>query len=828
MEAALDAKWVLGVNSLLDSPLLRQGEFAWLVNGDNTGGIIQTRQGFNAIGVKDAPIPLGEPKGMAIFKGSDGIYKIIVACGDSLYSLSFPITKDFAFIGEGFHADAPVVFTRALQSADLQPDGTLKILDAPIPYLIMQNGVERAKYWDGSRISISAPEGDHGHPGIPIGTHMEWSGDRLWVSQGPKLMASDLGNPLRFFEATYVAGGGAFYEDDDITGLSQTTDLQNLIICTDFNTSALQSSVFDRTAWSGIQGFKRVILPGIGCAAGKSFVKQWGVTWWYSHGGWIGIDQALQTYQRSRIQYRDQQMMRSKSVLNGDKSKIVANKFGNVLLIAVPYGSQYNKATWVLNQRVLDITSASAYQDLSDPSAWTGQWTGITPVDFALCVINGQERLFALSRHETLSGQARGVVWELFTGERQDRYNDNVFQPPVTFETRMLGFSEDPKAFHHAYIDVAELRGIVDFQAFVAGRKGNYHLMKDQQIVASTGSVNSPIRSQFVAEVTADVAEGDTFIPTDITAGALPAPATINIGGRVLAYKEVTPDGFVLTNNMGTPSLPLPAPPSPTILAPILDPISGDFDKASVMVKISAPVAGAYLSYTTDGSDPSRTTGNQVASNQVLIKLSGPGTFSVKTIAFIPDQPSRDSSISNEVYTVVGTPTGIESDDSPDEILIGDLDVPVPLPFPIRKGSQVIQPQFYYNVQGSTILTSYVPQHRVLRTDEWDNNKHLCSACSVESPLTDNVDRGFSMLLKWKGRLAITAIKMMLEKRNEFNPVGCEGDEGTSRIIDQSGCGEKSQVIIEPPTLDSARLQSQFVGTVTQKTYSEEPYDPIP
>lgn len=843
MDAALDAKWILGLNSLLDAALLRPGEYQWSVNTDNTGGNIQTRQGYNAIGVKDAPLPVGEPKGMAVFRGADGITKLIIAIGNSLYALSFPIVKDFKRVGGGFYANEPVIFTKTLQSVQLQSNGSLKVLDKPIPYLIMTNGVERAKYWDGFNLRTSAPEGSNGHPGIPIGKWTQWSGGRLWISQGKKLMASDIGNPLAFFEATYVSGGGALYFDDDITGMTQTTDLQNLLVCTDFDTSAVQSNVTDRNTWSSTPGFQRIVFPGVGCCAGKSFVRQWGITWWMSHGGWIGIDQALMTYQRSRVQYRDQQMMRAKDKLNGDKSRIVANKFGNYLLVAVPYGSRDNAATWVLNQRVLDVNAPSPAQDVADPAAWASQWTGIKPVDFALCVVDGQERLFTLSRHKALNGRPRAVVWELFTGERQDRYNDKVYHPPCVLETRLLGYSEDLKSFRHAYIDVSELLGLVDFQAYFAGRKGNYHLVLDKKIVASPGSVNSPITSQFVTTVTRDVAEGEAFIPVESTDGVLPPPATINIGGRVLTYVSLREQidgapgeppiqerGFdIAPYNPPPPDPPPPPPPDPAppLPTPELDPPGGYYDRASVFVTISVPFAGAWIGYTTDGSKPTRDNGHQVPHNRVMTRLRGPGTFTVRAFAYLPDDLTRDSAEASEEYEVVGIPHGIEAPDldAPDEIPLPDLEVPVP--FPIRKGSQVIQSQFLYP-NTATILTSYVPQRRMLKTQDWDPNKYECSTCGVESPLTDNIDRGFSMLLKWRGRLAVNGIKMMLQKEPENKPTGCEEDEETARAVLQSGCSDKSKTILEPETHDSARLKSQFLRSVTPKTYEEETYNPVP
>ena len=85
-------------------------------------------------------------------------------------------------------------------------------------------------------------------------------------------------------------------------------DFKNLIVFTDQTLSGVQSNILDRTQWALTPGFQSVIYPAIGCAAGKSIVNQYGVTWWFSHGGFISIDQAVQTYRSSRTHFQDQAM----------------------------------------------------------------------------------------------------------------------------------------------------------------------------------------------------------------------------------------------------------------------------------------------------------------------------------------------------------------------------------------------------------------------------------------------------------------------------------------------------------------------------------------
>lgn len=701
MEATIDARWVKGCNSLLEPSLLAEGEYQWGQNIDNAGGIVQTRQGWNAIGSKSARLPAKEPKGMAVFKDRLGRTAIIIAIGAELWACYYPFGNDFYKIGDGFVKNSPVIFCRAFKSTDLQSDGSLQVI-APYPILIMQNGTEKAKYWDGSTVSASQPSPDSSsdglvHPGIPIGSWMQWSGNRLWVASGRILHASDLGNPTSFFEETYVAGGGALYFEDEITGLSQTPNFQTLLVCTDFNTSVVQSSQFTREAWSSTPDFQKVFLPGIGCAAGKSFVRQWGVVWWMSHGGLIALDQAINTYRTSRIHFRDQEMMKSKSNMSDDITGIVGGTFGNYLLMSVPSGDARNAHTWIMNQRGIDAGEVSPYA--FETAEWSSNWIGLKPVDMASAIIGGKQRLFALSREDGDGAQDfYPNVWELFTGERQDRFNDHIFTPPCAFETRFLAMGQDLKRFDYAELDLAEIRGKVSLQVYVASRRGGYHKIFDQQLVASEGSINSNINSNFTTATTASVSLGATSIPVTTTTGSLPAPATININGMVIRYAAKS--GTVFTVN-------------------------------------GADVTAA-----------------------------------------------------------------------------------------ITNATQVTQPQFAYP-NPATLVTSYVPQRRIVRTANWIVKESEPSASNIESNLPDNLDRAFSILVKWTGRMAITGMRIFTSKVTEPKQGDCAIDELNARFIDETGGGSVSSTVVEPPTIDSARLTSQYLRIITPK-HLDDTYRPVP
>src|SRR5262249_12992410 len=152
-----------------------------------------------------------------------GVVQIVIVIGSDIYILPFPFLGDFTKLdGDGFPGTEPVTFCKAFVSTTLHKNGTVQILPNPTPILIIQDGVYPATTWLGTGFPATALATTQVDPppldptntdispfNIPIGQLMQWSGDRLWVASGNKLHASDFGDPLHFYEETYVAGGGA-------------------------------------------------------------------------------------------------------------------------------------------------------------------------------------------------------------------------------------------------------------------------------------------------------------------------------------------------------------------------------------------------------------------------------------------------------------------------------------------------------------------------------------------------------------------------------------------------------------------------------------------
>ena len=489
--------WVEGVNSLIDPIRIGEGQYQWSFNTINRGGRIQTRPAFRVMGTTTSQ---NEPYGFTIFTPKDGIPMLMRAAGGGnfatyVYFLRYPFTGSWTKLKNiEFKPNSRVHFEAAVKASSTDPEGNVSRVD-PRPILMMSDGNARTAYWDGlvSRHLDPSPFADKSE--TPVGSWMKWIGNRLWIFRGKKGYASNLLDPLKFTEQQNVSGGGFFVLPGDCTGLGTTPDYRTLLAFTDTTTTAFQAGITDRNLWPTTQDFQRVILPSIGCAAGRTIVNQYGLTWWLSHGGLMGLDSALQTYRTSKIHYRDQNMARSKMNLSKDISNACAVAYENFLLISVPSGDRYNYHTWVLDQGVVDTI------DQITPPAWSSVWTGIRPVQWATGVINGELRCFALSNDIPPQGAfetSYGHVWEAFIDESKDiGFNAadqlTAKEIPCMVETRFMGDGKAFKEFEYAEVELDEASDMINIEILYAGRRSSYKSItpgNGKQIVATRASLH--------------------------------------------------------------------------------------------------------------------------------------------------------------------------------------------------------------------------------------------------------------------------------------------------------------------------------------------------
>jgi hypothetical protein len=491
--------WVGGIDSRDDPAYLGATNYQWSFNTLNRGGIMRTRPGFAEAVPIDAPyvnsvFSSGAPQGMAIFTPLSGISYMVLALFGQIWTAATPFTFFVQLTPIKFVTWRPVIFEIALKTTNTADDGTLTFVDQPYPVLIMQDGISRAAFWDGNISRHTDPLPINTAHETPIGQAMKWSGSRLWVGNGRHLRASNLGDPLKFTEEAVTAEGGFFSLEDEITGIGETPDLRALLVYTPTQTTTFQSNIFDRAQWGQTPDFQKVLFREIGCVSHRSIINQYGMTWWYSHNGLMSLDNALQTYRSSRINYKDQAMMRSKAHISHDMSGICAGNYENFLFYAVPSGDRWNAHTWIMDQTVLDTFEG---QD-TERSSWASAWKGIRPINFVTAVIAGERRCYCISRDEVPDAKAyqwRVGVWQLFTSQKIDStYNGAIKRITCGFESRLIGFSTEPKRITHVELDLSDLVGTVNIRIFYAGRRSNYKLVGQKQIVATTGSLGGPVQ----------------------------------------------------------------------------------------------------------------------------------------------------------------------------------------------------------------------------------------------------------------------------------------------------------------------------------------------
>ncbi len=475
---------VLGADQFTTPQRIIAGKYVDSMNTLNRGGIVQTRPGSQTL----YTLPEGLLQGATLFVPTGGVPQIVAAVDGTVYVSAYPFRTYTILANVKFSKTARfIAWAVCLKSTDYDSTGVLYFLDNPYSVLIMQDGLTRAAYWDGTHSGHLDPthsqvfDADGNiitQPGLdstPLGLWMKWSNNRLWVSRGNQIFASDIGNPLKFVDSQYLNEGRAFYLPDDCTGIGETTDQHGIVCFTSQTGTFLQSSIEDRTQWLSTPGFQKTVLPNVGCSAARSIVSQYGLVWWYSAKGLVNQNDALSANITSKMDVQDNEMFATKENMSWDLSGVASCNHENFLLTSVPYADKLNSRTMVTDQApVGDIGSQI--------EAWAGHWTGWRPVEWARGVINGEERLFFAS----VDYDGKNRVWEAFASDK----TDNGLPISCWLQTREHNFqNRDFKTFKYAEVELKEIVGDVVAQICVAGVKGTFQPLGTKEIVATVGQV---------------------------------------------------------------------------------------------------------------------------------------------------------------------------------------------------------------------------------------------------------------------------------------------------------------------------------------------------
>lgn len=467
---------VLGCDSYTQSAELDDREFVMGQNVVCRGGIVQTRPGSRSLFCA----PDGNFQGCTLFTPDNGVSHLVFAVDGKVYVSAAPFTSYRRLWSIQFSVVAKyIAWATCLKSTTYDNDGNLIPIEDPYSVLVMQDGLSRAAYWDGGSSGhlnpSPAPDVTDIVPGYQetvIGLWMIWSGNRLWVSRGNQVFASDIGNPLKFTEATYLNEGRAFYLSGPCTGFVATPDQQGIVAFTENDGTFFQSSIQDRTLWLTTPEFQKVVLPNIGCVAPRSLITQYGLNWWFSARGLTNFNAALRLNITSRIDYQDNQMFSSKAYLSPDLSGICSSYYENYLMCSVPSADVLNRHTWVLDQAPFD----------GNANAWVGFWSGWRPIEWARGIVNGSERVFFGS----IDYDGKNRMWEAMLTDRTD--NGCAITCYAQLRDHAAGNLKQ-KRYEWSKFYLSQIYGDVDLNVYVASTKGAYQLQKSFHLVATKGQV---------------------------------------------------------------------------------------------------------------------------------------------------------------------------------------------------------------------------------------------------------------------------------------------------------------------------------------------------
>jgi len=530
--------WPLGVDSFSHPLFVDARQLRWLENAVTQGGFMQVRPGFLTRGVFDANVqgslanlwwianegPLMHPQMLVRFRPSGGSSdQLVFAVAGSVFYCAVNPDGSLGPIaqipGLRFNRYADVlVGCRCVQTATIEA-GIYKNNVAPRNLLIIQDGVNRAGIWDGNVGVHANPQkkitntatGDTLYPEAwnqtRIGLWMAWSGNRLFVFDGPNGYASDLNDPTHFTEELNLQSFPKFVFPEDVTGAidrgTSGTTRSQVVVFTQTTTWTLWSGIQNRlpspygVGWQFTDDFQTKIFDAVGCVAGKSAIVHRGLLYWKSQGGLVLFDSAQTVNSSQNLPPIDSEMAYSKTKVSPAAEGIdltCAGRFDNYVFWSVPVGRvtdgrRYCAHTQVLDRQTTVVRSSGVQGPFSGGSTgWQGVWTGIRPVEWAGVKVGGHDRAYALS----LDGPGAVRIWEAFQSNRAD----NGRRIPWLFETRshpvqptIFGYAQ----FNHFRLLMDQIGGNVDLLGYWRGIKGTYHQLLDTRITATPGTVLLPL-----------------------------------------------------------------------------------------------------------------------------------------------------------------------------------------------------------------------------------------------------------------------------------------------------------------------------------------------
>jgi hypothetical protein len=429
-----------------------------------------------------------------------------VAIDGLVYYSEFPFQTWTQLSGVQFSSSAPRVYFETGEQAIIYNADTSIATIEPKNIVIMQDGVSTPCYWDAAtfasgQINTAYFAGQGYADPIPIGTAMRWIDNRLWIAAKNLVYASDLLYPQSFSENTYLAEQSGFRFPRGVQNLIPSP-VQGLLVATDSSLHALQSFVQDRTQWQTTQGFQSDVNLEVGIVGPWAWAYLHNMLWLMTARGIISYDRAMTTNLSTTILTVDGEMQRSKNLMGPNMNICAMGKWENVLKVAIPASSPYNRHTWIMDAGIAEKLNNTAGM------CWVGIYTGTFPVQYTAPIIKGVEHNFELSyssgflaldagaspspQPETsLPAQAYIHLWEnAIPNQLSDVELDTIH---CSWESKAYSLStDDYYRFAFAEFMIVNLKGVVPLQVYVCGLAGNYVKLFSTTLRADVGPWGNP------------------------------------------------------------------------------------------------------------------------------------------------------------------------------------------------------------------------------------------------------------------------------------------------------------------------------------------------
>ncbi len=527
--------WPSGIDSFSHPLFLNELNLRWLENAVTQGAFVQTRPGYRTALTFDTNAgfpnewwianegPIVHPQMCVRFKPSNGPEQLVFAISGSVFYSNVDhngrLSDPIQIMGLQFNRLAEQLVGCACTQSATIVGGLYANNITPRNLLVIQDGISRAGIWDGitgihqnPAKYIQVVSGNTLYPEMwnqtRIGLWMAWSGNRLFVSNGRNVYASDLNDPTHYTEELKLNSAPVFTFEDEVTGMidrgTSGTSRSQVVIFTPNTTETLWSGIQNRipdpalgVGWAFTPDFRTKIFDAVGCVAGKSVIVHRGLLYWKSAGGIVLFDSTQTVNSSQNLPPIDSEMAYSKMRVApaADGADLTcAGRFNSYVFWSVPVGSvingrRYCQHTQVLDRQTTTVRSAGVSGAFSaGTTGWQGIWTGIRPVEWANVKVGGNERCYAIS------ADAQGVVriWEAFQANR----SDNGKRIPWIMETRVHPVQPiifGNATFDHFRILMDQIRGNVDVVGMFRGLKGTYHELLNTRITATPGSILLPI-----------------------------------------------------------------------------------------------------------------------------------------------------------------------------------------------------------------------------------------------------------------------------------------------------------------------------------------------